>query len=113
MKKLIVEKPWGQFEQFTHNESSTVKILFIKKGEAFSLQYHTKRFEFWKIISGNPEVTIGESTMRAKAGDEFEIPAKTNHRVASVDTDTQILEISTGDFDEDDIVRLQDKYGRI
>ena len=112
MKTLIVKKPWGQFDQFTHNEETTVKILHIKKGEAFSLQYHNKRTEFWRILEGSPEITIGDSVTVGKAGDEFEIKPKVNHRIRSVENDTKILEISYGDFDEEDIVRLEDKYGR-
>lgn len=112
MKTLVVERPWGRFEQFTHNASSTVKIISVKKGEAFSLQYHNHRTEFWKILSGTPEVTIGDAVVRARAGDEFEIPPQTNHRARSIDSDSQILEISTGDFQEDDIIRIEDKYGR-
>ena len=80
-KIVQVERPWGSFRQFTHNNPSTVKIIFVKKGEAFSLQYHNHRTEFWKILSGTPEVTIGESLIYAKKGDEFEITPKTNHRV--------------------------------
>lgn len=106
------ERPWGNFVRFTHNKPSTVKILLVKKGEAFSLQYHNNRTEFWKIISGTPEITIGESLILAHRGDEFKIPPKTNHRIRAVDTDTEILEISFGEFDEKDIVRLEDKYGR-
>ena len=106
------ERPWGNFRQFTRNNPSTVKIIFVKKGEAFSLQYHNNRNEFWKILSGNPEITVGESIRYAKKGDEFEIPPKTNHRVHSVDTDAEILEISFGKFDEDDVIRLDDKYDR-
>lgn len=111
--KLFQEqRPWGYFRQFTHNSISTVKILFIKKGEAFSLQYHNSRTEFWRILSGTPEVTIGESVSKYKPGDELEIPPRTNHRVCSVDNDTEILEISFGEFDENDIVRIKDNYGR-
>lgn len=111
--KVFEEKrPWGNFRQFTHNSLSTVKIIFVKKDEAFSLQYHNYRTEFWKIISGTPEVTIGESIIQAKKGDEFEIPPKTNHRVHSVGSDTEILEIAFGNFDESDIIRIEDKYGR-
>lgn len=109
---LKEERPWGGFEQFTQNSLSTVKIILVKKGEAFSLQYHNNRTEFWKILSGTPEVTIGKSTMQAKRGDEFEILPKTKHRICSVNTDTEFLEISLGEFDEKDIVRLEDKYGR-
>ena len=111
-KSFTEERPWGSFTQFTHNSPSTVKIIFVKKGEAFSLQYHNDRNEFWRILSGTPEITIGESIINAKKGDEFEIPPKTNHRVHSVDTDTEFLEISYGNFNEGDIVRIEDKYGR-
>jgi mannose-6-phosphate isomerase-like protein (cupin superfamily) len=111
-KSYKEERPWGSFEQFTHNSPSTVKIIFVKKGEAFSLQYHNHRTEFWKILKGAPEITIEDSVIVGKVGDEFEIPLKTNHRIRSIDTDTEILEIAEGDFDENDIVRLEDKYGR-
>ncbi len=111
--KIFQEKrPWGNFRQFTHNTLCTIKIIFVKKDEAFSLQYHNNRTEFWKILSGTPEITIGESTISAKKGDEFEILPKTRHRIHSADTDTEILEISSGDFDENDIIRIEDKYGR-
>ena len=111
-KPFQIDRPWGNFRQFANNKTVTVKIILVKKDEAFSLQYHNDRTEFWKILSGVPEVTIGESVMRAKPGDEFEVPPKTNHRIHSIGMDTQILEISDGKFDENDIVRLEDKYGR-
>ena len=112
-KPFTIKRPWGNFRQFTTNNPFTVKIILVKKGEAFSLQYHNKRSEFWRIISGTPEITIGDSVVEAKMGDEFQIPKKTKHRVRSLDTDTEFLEISSGEFDENDIVRLEDKYGRI
>ena len=111
-KMFQEERPWGSFRQFTHNSLSTVKIIFVKKDEAFSLQYHNNRTEFWKILSGTPEITIGESVVHAQKGDEFEIPPKTNHRAHAVGTDTEFLEISYGNFDENDIIRIEDKYGR-
>lgn len=112
-KPFQTERPWGNFRQFTFNTPSTVKILFVKKDEAFSLQYHNKRTEFWKILSGTPEITIGEAVVFAKPGDEFEILPKTNHRAWAIGKDAEILEISMGDFDEEDIIRLEDKYGRV
>ena len=112
MQTLTVERPWGKFEQFTQNEAVTVKIITINAGEAFSLQYHKKRTEFWQILSGNPEVLVGDKVILAKPGDKFEVPPETNHRIQARDSRTEILEIATGDFDEDDIVRLEDKYGR-
>ncbi len=112
MKLLTDERPWGRFRQFTENEETTVKTIFIKKGESLSLQYHNHRSEFWCILSGTPDVTIGDTVTHAKAGDEFEVSVKTNHRIGAVNDDVEFLEISSGNFDENDIVRLEDNYGR-
>jgi len=106
------KRPWGSFERFTQNESSTVKIITVNAGEELSLQYHLKRSEFWKILSGNPTITAGEKIIEAKAGDEFFQLAKQNHRIQAGATETRILEIAFGQFEEGDIVRLEDKYGR-
>lgn len=110
---IITERPWGNFRQFTDNELTTVKILTVNHGEAFSLQYHEHREEFWKVISGDPEVTIGQNTVTAKAGDEFVVLPKELHRVKAGIEPAVILEISRGNFDESDIVRVEDKYGRV
>lgn len=113
MDPATTKRPWGSFTRFTNNEPSTVKILHINKGEEFSLQYHTHRQEFWKILKGNPEVVIGEETKHPKEGDEFVIQPNTNHRINAPVDDVLVLEISRGHFDEDDIVRIEDKYGRV
>ena len=113
MDPITTKKPWGSFTRFTNNEPSTVKILHINKGEEFSLQYHTNREEFWKIIKGNPVVVVGDKTEYPKEGDEFVISPHTNHRIFALNDDVTVLEISKGQFDEDDIVRIEDKYGRI
>ena len=113
LKPFTENRPWGGFREFIENEKDTVKILFIKKGEAFSLQKHHYRDEFWRVLSGNPDVTIGDETIRAKVGDEFEIPPETKHQVSTSMDDVEILEISRGRFEESDIVRIEDKYGRI
>jgi mannose-1-phosphate guanylyltransferase/mannose-1-phosphate guanylyltransferase/mannose-6-phosphate isomerase len=105
-------RPWGNFRQFTHGEPTTVKILTVKVGEAFSLQYHHSRDEFWKVLSGTPIVTVGDVTETAEVGQEFFITHGTQHRVSAGNTDATILEISFGQFDETDIVRLEDNYGR-
>ncbi len=107
-----IVRPWGTEDLFVTNENVTVKLLYVKAGEACSLQYHTHRKEFWKVIAGSPELTIGEEVIRAHTGEEFTVPALTHHRITAVETDVTILEISTGDFDETDIVHLEDKYGR-
>ncbi len=112
MNPLLVERPWGHFERFTLNEKSTVKLLYIKKGESLSLQYHNHRDEFWKIVSGNPFVEIGESKNEANPGDEFVTKALTHHRISAPKDDVVFLEISFGELDEEDIVRIEDKYNR-
>lgn len=112
MKTLTVKKPWGQFDQFTYNELTTVKIISVKKGEAFSLQYHNHRSEFWRVISGYPFVTVGENTTIAKPGDEFIIEKLQPHQLEAQNDDVQVLEIASGNFDEEDIIRIKDKYGR-
>ena len=106
------ERPWGNFERFTQNEQSTVKIITVKAGEGLSLQYHTKRAEFWKVLSGEPTITIGEKVAQAKVGDEFFVAPQEKHRIQAGNAETRILEVALGEFDENDIVRLEDKYGR-
>lgn len=112
MESVTTKRPWGSFTRFTNNELSTVKLLFVNKGESLSLQYHNKREEFWRVILGNPEITIGDEIFKANVGDEFNVPVLAKHRISAPDGDVTVLEVSKGEFDEDDIVRLEDKYGR-
>ncbi len=113
MNSSTTKKPWGSFTRFTDNEPSTVKLIDVNSGEALSLQYHSKRTEFWKVIKGNPQLIVGDETIEAKEGDEFTIGPLIKHRVSAPNGDVTILEISTGEFDEEDIVRLEDKYNRV
>jgi mannose-6-phosphate isomerase-like protein (cupin superfamily) len=106
------ERPWGSFERFTKEVPSTVKIITVNQGEAISLQYHRHRQEFWRIIHGRPMVTIGEHEFSAGSGNEFFIDKHVRHRIAAPVNTVVFLEIAFGRFDEDDIVRLQDRYGR-
>lgn len=112
MNPVTTKRPWGSFTRFTNNEPSTVKILHINKGEEFSLQYHTHREEFWKIIEGNPEIIIGEKVYNPNPGEEFVIAPHTNHRISAPKNNVVVLEISAGQFDESDIIRIEDKYNR-
>ncbi len=112
MNTTRVEKPWGFFEQFTLNELSTVKLLQVTSGEETSLQYHKNRSEFWKVMQGHPELTIGSQKILAAPGDEYIIDKEAEHKISAPTDTVLILEISTGHFDEEDIVRLQDKYHR-
>lgn len=107
------ERPWGNFRQFTHNISSTVKIVTIKPNEALSLQSHQMRFEFWKIIEGSGTVEIDNKKFDAKKGDEFSVSIGEKHRISAGGLGIEVLEISTGEFDENDIIRYEDKYNRV
>ncbi len=107
------ERPWGDFERFTLNEKTTVKIITVKAGESFSLQTHEHRDEFWRIIKGSGIVRIGERDTDAKEGNAFFSPRRSEHRVTGGPEGISFLEIAFGDFDEDDITRLEDKYGRV
>ncbi len=109
---FTIQKPWGEFREFTLNDKVTVKLIKVKRGESLSLQEHHKRSEFWKILKGTPEVTDGEIVTRANIGDEFTVPIGVAHRISAIDDDVEFLEISHGEFDENDIERLEDKYGR-
>ncbi len=105
-------RPWGEFIEFVRNTPSTVKIITVNASEAFSLQTHTKRDEFWQIISGSGTISIGVKSVPVVSGENHFIPRGTTHRIEANDEPVVILEISFGDFDEKDIIRLEDKYGR-
>ena len=111
-KIFQVEKPWGNFRQFTHNLHTTVKILTLNGGEEFSLQSHTHRTEFWHVLEGRGTAQIGEDVKDIKKGDELVSNVGEKHRIAASPGGMKVLEISTGDFDEEDIIRYEDKYGR-
>jgi mannose-6-phosphate isomerase-like protein (cupin superfamily) len=113
IKKYIEKKPWGKFEQYCLNKKCTVKILYLNPKEALSLQYHNNREEFWKIIKGTAKITINKKTMSSKEGDEFFVSIKDLHRARAGKNGAQILEISFGNFNEKDIIRIEDKYKRI
>lgn len=110
---VVVEKPWGRFFQYMLNEPSTVKILEVDEGQATSLQSHQHRDERWIVLDEGAEVHIGEQVLTPAPGEELFIPRGEKHRLASRRSTVRILEISLGFFDEDDIVRYEDVYGRV
>ncbi len=108
-----VEKPWGRFEQYTHNLPSTVKVITVAPGGILSRQYHHKRDELWVVLDLGACVELDGKVLHPEVGDKLFIPRETVHRLSSVgEGETRVLEISFGEFDEDDIVRLDDVYGR-
>lgn len=114
MKTIKVSRPWGTFIQFTHNEKSTVKVLEIKPKEMLSLQSHKNRAEFWYVVEGNPTIVLNTKTKKYKQGDSIWIEKGVKHRIINkTNKKIRILEISTGNFDEDDEIRYEDKYDRL
>ena len=106
-------RPWGYFERFTKDTPSTVKIITVKKGESLSLQYHKHRQEFWRILKGSPQVMVGNKEEEGGPGDNFFVEKEVKHRISAPVDEVVFLEISFGYFDEEDIVRLEDNYGRV
>ena len=108
-----VEKPWGNFEQYTHNHPSTVKIITVEPGGTLSYQYHNYRDELWVILDDGALVEIGYETTYPEPSDELFIPRRMAHRLSCVgERPVRVLEVSFGVFNEDDIVRIEDTYGR-
>ena len=109
-----VEKPWGGFEQYTHNLPCTVKIITVAPGGALSRQYHNKRDELWVVLDEGACVELGGEVLHPEVEEKLFIPRETVHRLSSVgESAVRVLEISFGEFDEEDIVRLEDVYGRV
>jgi mannose-1-phosphate guanylyltransferase/mannose-6-phosphate isomerase len=113
-RAIKVEKPWGEFERYTLNQRTTVKIITVAPGGILSSQYHFKRDELWIVLDDGARVKLGNEVLYPKAQEKIFIPHQTLHRLSAVgDKPVRILEISFGEFDEEDIVRLEDAYGRV
>ena len=109
-----VDKPWGKFEQYAHNVPCTVKIITVNPGGTLSLQYHHRRDELWVVLDPGARVEIGDKVLHPEPEEKLFIPRGTVHRLScDGERPARILEVSFGEFDEDDIVRLEDVYGRI
>jgi mannose-6-phosphate isomerase len=110
-----VDKPWGWELIWADAEEYVGKILFVRAGHSLSLQYHRVKDESWYVQSGRAELELGEagqtvlSTEVIVPGACFHFRPGTVHRVTALE-DTTILEVSTPQLD--DVVRLEDKYGR-
>ena len=109
-----VEKPWGWELVFAETEAYVGKLLFVRAGEALSLQYHEVKDESWLVHEGRARLELGEvgeelEPVEIEAGDAFRFRPGTVHRVTALE-DTLVLEVSTPHLD--DVVRLEDRYGR-
>ena len=111
-----VEKPWGYELIWALTETYCGKVLFVKAGQSLSLQFHREKDESWLVQSGRAKLELGEvgdgaaraGRDRARASAFHYVPG-TVHRVTAIE-DTTILEVSTPQLD--DVVRLEDAYGR-
>jgi mannose-6-phosphate isomerase len=108
-----VERPWGRFEQSTHTRPCTVKIIPVAPGGTLSRQYHHKRDELWVVLDPGACVELGGEVLYPAPEEKLFIPRETVHRLSAADGGpVRVLEVSFGHFDEDDIVRIDDVYGR-
>ncbi len=111
---IKVNKPWGRFEQYTHNFPCMVKIITVESGGALSRQYHDRRDELWVVLDPGARVELGGKVFCPAPEEKLFIPRGTVHRLSCVGKrPARILEVSFGEFDEDDIVRFEDVYGRV
>ncbi|MBC8247800.1 MAG: phosphomannose isomerase type II C-terminal cupin domain [Deltaproteobacteria bacterium] len=108
-------RPWGYYIILADEDDHKVKRIVVKPQKRLSLQLHHKRSEHWYVTSGQAEVTLGEQIVPLKTGEAVDIPAETAHRVQNPGSvDLAFIEIQTGTyFGEDDIVRLEDDFGRV
>lgn len=115
VKRVVVKvKPWGRELWFSWTRYYAGKILEIKKGHRFSLQYHEKKMETQYIFSGKVQLTYGTNSKKLRnkilcGGQKIHIPAEMIHRVKALEKSV-IFEVSTPELD--DVVKLADDYGR-
>ena len=114
-KTVRVEKPWGHELIWACTEKYVGKILHIKQGHALSLQYHLKKDETVHVLTGRMRFQTGGEGEQLhdrvlEAGESFHITPLLRHRMIA-ETDCDILEASTPELD--DVVRLDDRYGRV
>ena len=105
----IVEKPWGREVWYAHTDRYAGKILEVDEGHILSLQKHEVKHETLFLQAGRMRFTLGEAVFEWLPGEVVSIPPDTVHRMEALE-DSVILEVSTPELD--DVVRLEDRYGR-
>jgi len=107
------ERAWGSFSVLLDEEGVKVKKIVVKSGQRLSLQLHKKRKELWYVIDGFGTMQIANDQFNIESGDKVTINKYEVHRVRNSGLiDLVLIEIQTGDCQEDDIIRLEDDYGR-
>ena len=105
----IVRKPWGREIWYAHTERYAGKVLEVSAGQLLSLQKHNVKHETLYLQSGHMRFTLGDEVFEWLPGTAVEIPPGTVHRLEATE-DSVVLEVSTPELD--DVVRLEDRYGR-
>ena len=110
-----VHRPWGSYTILEDRDDCKVKRLTVRPGHVLSLQLHNRRSEHWTVVDGTAKVRIGEREFLLNANESAYIPMNTVHRLENPgQRDIHLIEVQCGDyFGEDDIVRLEDRYGRV
>ncbi len=114
MSLSFSEAPWGRWDVLLEEDYCKVKKITVNPGGRLSYQKHFKREELWTVVQGTATVTLNDVVKTYGIGDVVHIPKEAAHRVANTHQDTLVfIEIQRGTyFGEDDIIRLQDDYGR-
>jgi len=109
------ERPWGRYEVLLAEEGYKVKRIIVLPGKRLSYQKHSKREEHWTVVQGEALVTLDGRDIALGYGQGVRIPTGTAHRVRNPgESDMVFIEVQTGTyFGEDDIVRLEDDFGRV
>lgn len=109
-----VYRPWGSYDSIDAGENYQVKRITVKPGKSLSLQYHHQRSEHWVVVKGTALVQIGDDEQLIAENQAAYIPKGVKHRLTNPgDTPIHLIEVQSGSYlGEDDIVRLEDKYGR-
>ena len=105
---------WGWYETVSERAGNKVKRILVHPGQQLSLQKHHQRAEHWVVVQGQARVTVGSQVVDLGVGQHVDIALGEVHRLANLtDAPVEIVEVQFGEYlGEDDIVRLQDNYGR-
>jgi mannose-1-phosphate guanylyltransferase/mannose-6-phosphate isomerase len=110
-----VHRPWGTYTVLEEGPGFKIKRIEVKPGASLSLQMHHRRSEHWVVVSGTAKVVNGDREMSVNVNESTFIPAGNKHRLENPTAALLvIIEVQSGDYlGEDDIVRFDDKYGRV
>lgn len=104
-----IEKPWGYEIWWAVTEQYVGKLIHVNQGHSLSLQYHERKHESMYMVHGEAEILLDQDTRAFHPGESIIIPPPTRHRLTAL-TDIDVIEVSTPELE--DVVRLEDRYGR-